>query len=94
MFNGQLVAAGSREQLMREHFRGDVIEYVIEGKPDEGDFNLIRKYNGQVIGQRCYLFPAVDHPEKILEEIQSPSITVRKPSLKDLYIKLTHVEIL
>lgn len=93
MFNGQMVAAGPKQKLLSDHFQGPVIEYLLEGQADEQDFNLIRKYHGQLIGTRCFLFPTTEYSEKIIEEIQSPSITMRKPGLKDLYIKLTHMEI-
>lgn len=94
MFNGQMVAAGPKQKLLHDHFQSSVIEYVVDGEPDEGDYNLIRKYHGQLIGTRCFLFPMTDNPEKILEEIQSSSVTVRNPGLKDLYVKLTHMEII
>lgn len=95
MFNGKVMASGVAKDLMESHFKGSVIEYTLDRpKPSAGDLQLVKNFEGQILGNRCFLFMDREtSPEKIIETINSPAITLRKPGLKDLYIKLTHMDI-
>jgi lipooligosaccharide transport system ATP-binding protein len=95
MSGGKLIDSGSIKELMQKHLKGSVIEYALDqSNITEHDRTLMKRFSGEHIGGSCSLFlDAETKAEKVLETISSPFISLRKPNIKDLYLKLTHKDI-
>jgi len=92
MNQGQIIAEGSPEELIRQHVGGEVVEVIPE---DGAEQAILKEIEGrcpyQRLGEKWEIF--VSDGTSVLERLKTrvrfTSYSIRRPNLEDVFLRLT-----
>jgi lipooligosaccharide transport system ATP-binding protein len=89
---GKIIAAGEPKELIQIHFGKRVLEFEVQPADVNYYLNRLREMNlpYQMIGQSVIVPMAPEQDSKLLDQlISSEKMSIRKPTLNDVFLKLT-----
>ncbi len=91
MDDGKILAMGSPQELILKHAGKEVVEFECESKDIQYYVNRLKEKNldyNMIRKTMTVFLPQPDQGHPVVDMVSSPKLTVRKPSLNDVFLKL------